>query len=335
MNKDKYGILEETTRLIPRIKNDKNYEVNYQQANLELVKYLDIKVKQSRDLKELMDVWIYSRKGLEALRLRRRRVKDEIGTIEPNASMLDALDEGLEKKNSDFEKIPFYENNLRFECFNLTSEAYSSRLTVTIADKTSLAAVLVLSHLRGGAYEGLDYNRIIRSLIFDSYFDSLDDLEASVVGNVRENIWDFHFGNKEFIDLFATGLKNILLRDRDALLGLELLRLANELLIQVWADDTMADVFGVYSEIEKVLEADKTTGITRSLVDNLIYTEQVVVTKEYSKESIKYVVNADSLYALTHLISDLGLAELEENKLLDNLVTSKIFRSLDDANEKF
>jgi len=315
MKKDKYDILARTTDLLTEIKTTDDYK----QADKMLMDFLEKQIKRSKSIPELLEIWSDGCKGLELLRLRYSKLKFEIaGGMTADHAMLIALETGTLR---DYHTTELVSLDVSQSIFQFISETYSKEYSPTDADKLALASVLLLDYLYGGDYYGLNYYETIVNAIDSAYREEiLNDTEPPIMG-LGEKVWNFKLEDRQFVGIFAAGLKD-LLAEEQSVLGLEMKELVNDSLMAAWTGITWVTVFDVYAELEKVLTADKSE-VNAELVNDWIYIKDFAVVREYHKDRIYYRVNTESLGVLVKMIKDLGLDKLDENKLILDLIAQR------------
>lgn len=199
------------------------------------------------------------------------------------------------------------------------SVIYSKEYSTADADKTALASVMLPNYLYSRDYDGLYYYETIKGAVDCAYREEIMIVGEHPIMDLRENVWEFKFEDRQFVGIFATGLIDLLVEDK-SVLGLEMRGLVNGLLVAAWTGITWATVFDVYAELEKVLTADKTK-ISAELVNDSIYIKDFAVVCEYYKDRIYYRVNTEALEVLANMIKDLGLEQLDENKIILKLIS--------------
>lgn len=315
MRKDNFDILARTTDLLTEIKTTDDYK----QADKKLVDFLEKQIKRSRTISELLEIWSDGCKGLEVLRLRYSKLKFEIaGGMTADQAMLIALETGTVRDNHTTGLVSL---DISMSVFEFVSETYSKEYSITDADKLALACIVLLDYLYSRDYDGLNYYETIKIAVDSAYREEiLNEVEPPIMG-LREKIWDFKFEDRQFVGVFASGLKDLLVEDK-SVLGLELKGLVNDSLMAAWTGITWATVFDVYSELEKVLITDKTE-VSAKVVHDWIYIKDFAVKREYCKDRIYYRLDMEALEVLAGMIKDLGLEQLDENKLILDLIARR------------
>ena len=316
MKKDNYGILARTTDLLTEIKTTEDYS----QADRELMNFLEKQIKRSRTIEELLEIWSDGCKGLELLRLRFNLIKAKSEARPNDERMLGALGVGM-SWDAEFDNDSVFADSSAV--LDLTREAYSKDFESLEADKTGLVAMLLLDYTYGGNYDGLPFYEVIKTTLFLIYVKSYRGLDNLSTTKYKEYFYDFKLEDKEFVGIFAAGIRD-LLAEGQSILGLEMQRLLNKLLISVWTGMSECEVFRVYNELTRVLAADKTElGVRSELMNNLHLSKGFAVKRDYSEQGITYKVNTEALESLATMIKDLGLEDLDENKLILELLAQR------------
>lgn len=312
MREDKYGVIAEATRLISNIRVGEDCKREYEQADKDLTEFIGKQIKQVTGLTGLLELWSDSCKGAESLRRRFNfaETKDLIKSPAVAFDMLESLGDGVFRNSNvrgfsvlnpdDDLDISFYEN-------------YHGKA----ADKTSLMCTLLLDYLYGGDYAGLEYMRSVKSLISCDY---TSQYIPNLAPMPKIRFWDFKLEDKEFIGLFATGLRDLIAKEADTVLGLKLKWTLTGLLTHIWSVHGGSDVYTIYAEIEKALLADKTKLGVSSVVNEISYTYHILITKVFEVRNVSYRVNVEALELLATMIRDLGLADIKENEVILNMI---------------
>lgn len=313
MKKDKYNILARTTELLTEVK----IAEDYMQADKELMGFIEKQIKRSRTIDELLEVWATGCKGLEVLRLRYNKLKFEIaGGMTADQAMLIALETGTVRDNHSTGLVSL---DISMTVFEFVSETYSKEYSATDADKTALASVMLLDYLYSRDYYGLNFYETIKIAVDSAYREEIMTVGEPPIMDLRENVWDFKFEDRQFVGIFATGIRDLLVEDK-SVLGLEIKGLVNDLLMAAWTGITWATVFDVYAELEKVLTTDKIE-VSVKVVNDSIYIKDFAVKREYCKDRIYYRLDMEALELLATMIKDLGLEQLDENKIILKLIS--------------
>ena len=316
MRKDNYGILARTTDLLTEIKTTEDYK----QADKKLVDFFENQINRSLSISELLEIWVDGSKGLELLRFRRNKLKGK-GELPADIKMLKALEVGTNPEAvADRENYPeeYVFSKLGLDGLPQVAEAYSLDFVVTTADKTSLACVLLLHYLNCGDYKGLNYQESIQDKLMRTLRETLYYIGSSPEFNGRERVWGFKRDDSEFLGLFGAGLKD-LLSEEQSVLAIEIKKILNDLLAVVWTEAAFTSGLEVAAELEQVLRADKTE-LDIDLVEDLTITKNFAVVREYREDRIYYRVNVEALEVYAKMIKDLGLEQLDENKLILKLI---------------
>ncbi len=229
MRKDEFGILEKTTEALKMIK----VAEDYQQADRELMDFLEKQIKRSRTISELLEIWVDGSKGLELLRFRHNKLKGK-GELPADIKMLKALEKGTDPEAvADRENYPeeYVFSKIGSDGFPQVAEAYSLDFVITKADKISLACVLLLHYLNCGDYKGLHYEESIQDKLLSILRETIYYIGSSPEFNGRERVWGFPGDDSEFLGLFGGGLQDLL--SEQSILALEIKKILNNLLATV------------------------------------------------------------------------------------------------------
>lgn len=319
MRKDEFGILARTTEALTTIKVAEDYK----QADRELMDYIGKQINGCKSISELLKIWVDGSKGLELLRFRRNKLKGK-GELPADIRMLKALEMDTDPESvTDRENYPeeYVFSKLDLDGFPQVAEAYSLDFVITKADKISLACVLLLHYLNCGDYKGLHYEESIQDKLLSILRETIYYIGSSPEFNGRERVWGFKRDDNDFMGLYGGGLKD-LLTEEQSVLAIEIKKILNDLLAVAWTEVTFTSGLEVAAEIEQVLRADKTE-LDIDLVEDLTITKNFVVVREYSENRIYYRVNIEALEVYAKMVRDLGLEDLNENKLILDLIDQR------------